>query len=231
MEPTELKQIPIYILSKKYYVPESSTIITAMEYAGFKLKKGIGCREGFCGACATIYRLPSDYKLHGGLGCQTVVQENMQIVQIPYVPTPKAIYNLEELEPDPQIFLKYYPEVFRCLSCNTCTKICPQDIQVMDYIQAAVRGDTEKIAELSFDCLACGLCAARCPAEITQFNVALLARRIYGKYLLKKGKFVESRLKDIEENKFKEGYEELMNISKEDLKKRYFERDLNFNIT
>lgn len=231
MEPTEVKQIPIYILSRKYYVPENFTIIAAMEYAGFKLKKGVGCREGFCGACATIYRLPGDYKLHGGLGCQTVVQENMQIVQIPYTPAPKAIYDLDQIEPDPQIFLKYYPEVYRCLSCNTCTKICPQDIQVMDYVQAAVRGDIEKVAELSFDCLSCGLCAARCPAEITQFNVALLARRIYGKYLSKKGKFVETRLKEIEDGKFEEGYKELMSMPKEDLKKRYFERDLNFDIT
>jgi ferredoxin len=230
-EVTKVKLIPIYILSRKYYVPEGSTIITAMEYAGFKLKKGVGCREGFCGACASIYRLPNDYKLHGGLGCQTVVQEDMQIVQIPYVPAPKAIYDLEELEPDSNIFLKYYPEVYRCLSCNTCTKVCPQDLQVMDYVQAAVRGDIEKIAELSFDCLSCGLCAARCPAEITQFNVALLGRRVYGKYLSKKGKFVEKRLKEIEEGKYEEGYKELMALSKEDLKKRYFERDLNFEIT
>ncbi|HOW03053.1 MAG: 4Fe-4S dicluster domain-containing protein [Caldisericia bacterium] len=231
MEQINLKKIPIYILSRKYYVPESSTIITAMEYAGFKLKKGVGCREGFCGACATIYRLPGDYKLHGGLGCQTVVQENMQIVQIPYVPNPKAIYDLEQLEPDPQVFLEYYPETFKCLSCNTCTKICPQDIQVMDYVQAVVRGDIEKVSELSFDCLSCGLCAARCPAEITQFNVALLARRIYGKYLSKKGKFVETRIKEIEEGKYEEGYKELANMPLEDLKKKYFERDLNFDIT
>jgi heterodisulfide reductase subunit C len=101
----------------------------------------------------------------------------------------------------------------------------------MDYVQAVVRGDIEKVSELSFDCLSCGLCAARCPAEITQFNVALLARRIYGKYLSKKGKFVETRIKEIEEGKYEEGYKELANMPKDDLKKKYFERDLNFDIT
>ena len=230
-ESIQTNLIPIYILTRKYYVPEGSTIITAMEYAGFKLKKGVGCREGFCGACATLYRLPDDYKLHGGLGCQTVIQDEMQIVQLPYTPSVKSIYNIEEMEPEIDIFTKYYPELFRCLSCNTCTKICPQEIEVMDYVQAAIRGDFEKAAEISFDCLACGLCSARCPAEITQFNVALLARRMYGRYLTKKGKFLNDRIKEIESGKYEEGYKELMNLSREDLKNRYFQREINFELT
>ncbi|MCX5974974.1 MAG: 4Fe-4S dicluster domain-containing protein [Coprothermobacterota bacterium] len=219
--------ITIYVLSRQYHVPAGSTILTALEYAGFKLKKGVGCREGFCGACASLYRLQGDYKLHGGLGCATVVQPEMQIVQLPYTPAPKAIYHLEELEPVPEVFTQLYPELYRCLSCNTCTKICPQDLQVMDYIQAAVRGDLEQAADLSFDCIQCGLCSARCPAEITQFNVALLARRLVGKYLAKKGKYVEDRIKEVEASKFTAGYQELQDLSPEDLKKRYFERELN----
>ncbi|MQY82374.1 hypothetical protein GH157_01615 [archaeon] len=31
--------------------------------------------------------------------------------------------------PDANTFLEYYPEISRCLSCNTCTKACPQDIE------------------------------------------------------------------------------------------------------
>lgn len=223
--------IPIYIYSRKYYVPEGSTIITALEYLGFKLKKGVGCKEGFCGACASLYRLKGDYKLKGGLGCQTVVQPEMQIVQIPFVPAPKAIYKIEELQPDPEIFVRYYPELYRCLSCNTCTKICPQELQVMDFVQAAVRGDFEQVANLSFDCIMCGLCSARCPAEISQFNVAMLARRIYGKYLMKKSTFLEQRLKEIESGKYEEGYRELMSLSQEELKNRYFQREIDFQIT
>jgi len=231
MEVIEVKLVPIFILSRRFEVPEGSTIITAMEYAGFKLKKGVGCREGFCGACASLYRLEGEYKLHGGLGCQTVVQPNMQIVQIPYTPSPKAIYDLEKINVGEEIFIDFYPEIYRCLSCNTCTKICPQDIQVMDYVQAGIRGDLELMANTSFDCIMCGLCTARCPAEITQYNAALLARRLFGKYIQKKGKFLEDRFKQVMDGKFEEGYTELMSLSKEDLKKRYFDRELNFSIT
>lgn len=230
-EEVAVKLVPIYILSRKYEVPEGSTIITAMEYAGFKLKKGVGCREGFCGACASLYRLEGEYKLHGGLGCQTVIAPNMQIVQIPFTPSPKAIYDINTINPEEEIFIQYYPELYRCLSCNTCSKICPQEILVMDYVQAGIRGDLALMADLSFDCIMCGLCTTRCPAEITQFNAAMLARRIYGKYLQKKGRFLEDRIKQVKEGKFEEGYQELMTISKEELKKRYFDRELNFSIT
>jgi len=223
--------IPVFIFGKKYYVPRESTIITAMEHVGFKLKKGVGCREGFCGACASLYRLDADYKLHGGLGCQTVVQPNMQIVQIPFTPVPKVIYNLENIKPDPNVFVAHYPELYRCLSCNTCTKICPQELQVMDFVQAAIRGDFALAANLSFDCIMCGLCGARCPAEIAQFNVALLARRIFGKYLVEKGSWLQNRKDEIASGKFEEGYKELNSSSSDQIMKRYYERKIDFDAT
>lgn len=225
------KLIPVYILSKKYYVPEGSTIITAMEYAGFKLKKGVGCREGFCGACASLYRLPGDYKLHGGLGCQTVVQPEMHIVQIPYTPAEKKRYDIEKLTPDNAPFNELYPEVYRCVSCNTCTKICPQELQVMDYVQAIIKGDLKLATDLSFDCIMCGLCGVRCPAEMAQFNISILARRLYGRYLTPKSEFLEVRLKEIEDGKYEKEYERLMKMSREELKKIYYEREINFDIT
>jgi len=225
------KLIPVYILNKKYFVPEGSTIITAMEYAGFKLKKGVGCREGFCGACASLYRLPGDYKLHGGLGCQTVVQEEMRIVQIPYTPAEKKRYDIEKLTPDNATFNELYPEVYRCVSCNTCTKICPQELQVMDYVQAIIKGDLKMASDLSFDCIMCGLCGVRCPAEMAQFNIAILARRLYGRYLTPKSEFLEVRLKEIEDGKYEKEYERLMKMSREELKKTYYEREINFDIT
>jgi len=225
------KLIPVYILSKKYYVPEGSTIITAMEYAGFKLKKSVECREGFCGACASLYRLPGDYKLHGGLGCQTVVQPEMHIVQIPYTPAEKKRYDIEKLTPDNAPFNELYPEVYRCVSCNTCTKICPQELQVMDYVQAIIKGDLELATDLSFDCIMCGLCGVRCPAEMAQFNISILARRLYGRYLTPKSEFLEVRLKEIEDGKYEKEYERLMKMSREELKKTYYEREINFDIT
>ena len=95
----------------------------------------------------------------------------------------------------------------------------------MDYIQAAMRGDIEMVMDLSFDCISCGLCAIRCPAEIVQYNVGLLAKRLYGKYLNPKSKGLEKRLKEIKHNKYDKDYKELMKMKTKDLKKKYYDRD------
>ena len=50
-------KVNIYLFGKKYEVPEELTIMKAMEYCGYKLVRGCGCRNGFCGACATLYRI------------------------------------------------------------------------------------------------------------------------------------------------------------------------------
>ncbi|MBU4046900.1 MAG: 4Fe-4S dicluster domain-containing protein [bacterium] len=225
-QPQKAKMISLYIMGKKYEVPEGSTIMGALEYAGYQLKRGCGCREGFCGACATVYRTTDDYKIKTGLACQTVVEPNMYLAQIPFFPANKALYDLNELEPSISTFQEVYPETFRCVSCNTCTKACPQDLEVMDYIQALIRGDIAQAADLSFDCIMCGLCAARCPAEIVQYNVAVLARRLYGKYLSKKGEYLKSRLKEIKEHKYDKEIEEFMHMDRESIKKKYYARDI-----
>jgi len=218
--------VTVYIMGKAYKVPAGSTIMGAIEYAGYQIKRGAGCREGFCGACATVYRLPGDFKIYTGLACTTLVQDGMWLAQLPAIPPKKAIYDLEKLKPTVETFQLLYPEIFRCVACATCTKACPQDLEVMDYIQAAKRGDIEMVMDLSFDCLCCGLCAIRCPAEIVQFNVGLLARRLYGRYLNKKSQHLEERIKEIEEHKYDAEYEKLMKMSREELKKLYYERDM-----
>jgi len=222
----EEDKIPIYIMGKRYLVPKNLTIMKAMEYAGYRFIRGSGCRGGFCGACGTVYRTLGDYKLKAGLACQTVVEENMYLTQIPFFPANKALYDIEKLEPTAENIIKLYPEVFRCVSCNTCTKICPQEIEVMNYVNAALRGDIEKAADLSFDCIMCGLCAARCPAEIVQYNVAILCRRLYARHIASRAKHVEVRLKEIEAGKFEEEIKKLMKADERTLRKLYNERDI-----
>lgn len=161
--------VTVYIMGKGYRVPADITIMQAMEYAGYRFVRGAGCRAGFCGACATVYRTAGDWRLKTALACQTRVEDGMFLVQIPFTPAEKPAYAIEEEPADGTPLLKYFPEVARCVACNTCTKACPQDLEVMDYIQAALRGDLAAVAELSFDCIQCGLCAMRCPAEITHY--------------------------------------------------------------
>ena len=225
MEKDELEMITIYVMGKKHRVPADLTIMKAMEYAGHQFRRGAGCRGGFCGACATIYRTQGSYKLQGALACQKIVEEGMYIAQIPFSPAEKKTYDLDELRPDVKVFLEYYPEIARCLSCNTCTKACPQDIMVMDYVQAALRGDVEEAAKLSFDCLGCGLCAVRCPAEIVPYNIAQLASRLYSRYIVGLSEYILKRVHEVEEGKFDDEIEELKSLDRETLKNRYETRE------
>ena len=53
----EKRMATVYLLGRQCTVPDDLTIMRAMEYAGFRLVRGCGCRSGFCGACAVVYRL------------------------------------------------------------------------------------------------------------------------------------------------------------------------------
>ena len=218
--------ITVYIMGKQYAVPRTLTIMRAMEFAGYRLVRGCGCRGGFCGGCGTVWRTQDDYKIKFGLACQTIVEDGMFLAQIPIFPANKTAYKLDELKPSMETILALYPEVFRCLACNTCTKACPQDIEVMDYVQALLRGDIARAADLSFDCLMCGLCAARCPAEIVQFNAAILARRLYGRHLVPPAGHLKQRVEEILAKKFEPEIASLMKAETKKLKELYNKRDI-----
>mgnify|MGYP000630868465 CR=1 FL=1 len=222
----KLKMVKIYIMGREYLVPEGLTILKALEYAGYRMIRGVGCRAGFCGACSTVYRIKGDYRLYTALACQTTVQDGMYLVQLPFTPAEKPRYDIEKLSPDFATIVQFFPEVTRCVQCNTCTKVCPQEIQVMDAIQAILRGDIATAANLTFDCIACGICSMRCPAEIVHYNVFQLVRRLYGKYLTKKPKHLEERLKEIEQGKFREELDKLVVAGPDVWKKLYQERKI-----
>lgn len=215
--------VTIYVMGKPYRVPSNLTIMTAMEYVGYRFIRGCGCRGGFCGGCGTVYRTPDDYRLKVGLACQTLVQDGMHLTQIPFFPAQKAVYRLGELEPTAETVLKFYPELARCLSCNSCSRVCPQDLEVMEAMAAALRGDIARAADLSFDCIMCGLCAARCPANIVPYHVAILCRRLYGKFLSPKSKHLEQRLEEIKRGKFEEELKQLMRAGERELRVKYVE--------
>ncbi len=217
MLPDIIKMIPIYIMGRKYQVPQGLTILKAMEFAGYKLKRGCGCRGGVCGACVTMYRNMEDYRLNVGLACQTVIEPDMYLMQLPFVPVHKAIYTIKNIRATDSDITKFYPELMRCLQCNTCTKSCPMELDVMGYVAAAMRGDLEKVVELSMECVMCGMCAARCPAELSPFNIALLIRRLYGRHVVQSSPQLERRLNEIREGKFAREMEESKQATEADL--------------
>ena len=215
--------IPIYITGKRYDVPKGLTIQKALEYAGYKLTRGCGCRGGVCGACATIYRRKGEYRLNVGLACQTVVEPDIYLVQLPYTPANKALYTVKSISPLDLNIAEIYPELLRCMGCNTCTKSCPMDLEVMNYVSAAIRGEFEEVVELSIECVQCGLCAARCPAELAPFNIALLIRRLYGKHMVSPSPQLQHRLEEIRNGKYQEQIEELKKMGKSEVEKIYKE--------
>jgi succinate dehydrogenase/fumarate reductase-like Fe-S protein len=219
-------EVEVFIMGKGHKVPAGLTIMKALEYAGYRYIRGSGCRAGFCGACSTVYRIEDEQKLGFDLACQKVVEDKMYLVQLPFVPASKAEYNIDKLEPTDSLLITMYPEIARCVSCNTCTKSCPQDIETMKYIQMAVRGDIGKCAELSFDCIQCGLCAMRCPADIKHYHVSQLARRLRGKYLDPKSKDLASRLTEIEKRKFVDEIERLMKMDRKEIENLYKKRKI-----
>jgi heterodisulfide reductase subunit C len=96
---------------------------------------------------------------------------------------------------------------------------------VMDYVQAALRGDIEETSILSFDCLSCGLCAVRCPAEIVPYNISQLARRLNSRYIIGPSEHVNRRVHEVEEGEFDKEIEKLKVLERNELQKLYETRE------
>ncbi|NTU84492.1 MAG: 4Fe-4S dicluster domain-containing protein [Chloroflexales bacterium] len=216
--------ITMQLMGKDYSVPSGLTIMAAIEYAGYKLVRGAGCRGGFCGACPTLYRRNGSHRMFTALACQTVVEDGMCLVQMPFVPLQTRPYELHTISPRPNTILRHFPEIAACVACNTCTRACPQGLQVMDYIQAALRGDIERASKLSFDCISCGICSSRCPADIKHYAVGQLARRIYGKFITPADPHLAERVGELEAGRFTSELEALAGMSAAELRARYEQR-------
>ena len=218
--------VNVYLYGKKYQVPSDLTIMEAMGYAGYQLVRGCGCRNGFCGACATVYRIKGDRELKACLACSTKVEDQLYIATLPFFPLIKQVYDVEKIQPTQQIMMQLYPEIYSCVGCNACTKACTQGLNVMQYIAYAQRGEYEKCAEESFDCVMCGVCSSRCPAGISHPQVAMLARRLNGKYLAPRCGHLEDRVREVEDGSLEELIQSLMNKPLAEIKELYNTREI-----
>jgi len=177
-------------------------------------------------APATIYRIKGDRDLKVCLACQTKVENDMYVATLPFFPLVKQVYDMEKIKPTEQVMMQLYPEIYACVGCNACTKSCTQDLNVMQYIAYAQRGEYEKCAEESFDCVMCGVCSSRCPAGISHPQVAMLARRLNGKYLAPTCDHLNTRVQEIHDGTFTELIEALMQKPVEELKELYNNREI-----
>ena len=122
--------------------------------------------------------------------------------------------------------MQLYPEIYACVGCNACTKACSQSLNVMQYIAYAQRGEYEACAEESFDCVMCGICSSRCPAGISHPQGAMLARRLNGKYLAPHCDHLDDRIAEINDGKFQELLENLMQKPLAEMKELYNTREI-----
>lgn len=167
-----------------YRVSPGRTLLVALEEAGLRFVRGVGCRGGVCGACTVLYRLRDSHALVAGLMCQDEVQDGMEILPLPYIPQKKVPHplTLNADETTAYHVLTLYPEVNHCVMCGECTRLCPVGLDVMAYVGMIKRGDLCGAAQASFTCVQCQACVLRCPSSISQPNAALATRRFHGRF-------------------------------------------------
>ena len=53
-----------------------------------------------------------------------------------------------------------------CRACMECVRACPNNLPILDAMQAAKGGDYTKLASLNDLCVGCGRCESACPVEL-----------------------------------------------------------------
>ena len=215
--------ITVEIFGKKYLVPADLTVAAAIEYAG--LKPIERCGNGVCGSCLAAYRLKNDGRTRYCLACRQKAEDGMTIISLPPYGFSKNEYKLDEIVNLGNAVGDIYPEIYSCVGCGLCTKVCPQGIDVRKYVGYARNGEYEKCLEESFSCVACGACKSVCPKKIRSPEAALLARRIYGKYLSPKSDGLEKAITKVKDGESERELEDLAGKPLAEIKRLYETRE------
>ena len=163
--------------------PQSMSVIQALWHNGYPRVKGVGCLDGVCGSCRVMVRRDNSSELKMALGCQVLVEENMDVFFLSFSAPSHHSYNLEEIKTSWDVqtqFHEIFPEADKCRHCHGCNQACPKDIDVELGIDLAVKGRFRESGELFVECVMCNLCMTSCPEFIDPNHVGLFARRVTG---------------------------------------------------
>jgi acetyl-CoA decarbonylase/synthase complex subunit alpha len=78
-----------------------------------------------------------------------------------------------------------------CRSCLECVRACPNNLPIVDAIQAAKDGDYTLLSALSDLCVGCARCESACPVELPVLSMITKAnheRNLAEKYLIRVGR-------------------------------------------
>jgi len=150
-----------------------------------------------------------------------VAEDGMDIQQLVYFPATHKGVGISELKPKLSDLLSIHPELPKCLGCYTCTKSCPQEIQVGEAMAAVLRDEWKLAYEISFECIMCGMCTSRCPAELSPHQILMVVRRLYGRDTIPTPDYLNSRLEEIRDGVFAKELGELRTMDSEAIRARF----------
>ncbi len=191
-------------------VPEGITVIQAMWHLGRPMIHGVGCLGGVCGACTITMRSSSQTESQTALACQTMVEDSMALTFLPPDASKKVMTPLSADVADEKKMIHFYPETRRCVACQACTTICPQGIDVMEGVRAAINGEISAVAEKFTSCVMCGLCSMVCDARIRPHRVGIYARRLSVAAHPGSADQLFTRIDEINTGKYTEEWERVM---------------------
>ncbi|OOZ38581.1 ferredoxin [Solemya pervernicosa gill symbiont] len=181
MSNTSEELVQLTINGNEITAPSSLSVIQALWHAGYPRVKSVGCLEGVCGSCRVLVRREDDADVSMELGCQTLVENGMQVIFLVF-PTPTHhTYQLDEIKNSWDVqaqFHRIFPEAQDCRHCGGCVKTCPKGIDVEHGVRLANKGRFKEAGDLFIECIMCNLCMTACPELISPNHVGLFSRRV-----------------------------------------------------
>ncbi len=173
--------VEVTINRKRIQAPDTLSVIQALWHAGYPRVQGVGCLEGVCGSCRVLVRRADTKQVTMEMGCQTLVEEGMEVMFLLFPSPSQHSYSLEQIPNSWEVqteFQRIFPETQQCRSCHGCTTACPKGIDVERGVELAAKGQFREAGDLFVECIMCDLCMTGCPEQIAPNRVGLFARRV-----------------------------------------------------